>query len=158
MNPLAGQGGNSAIESAGLLSDLLKKTLDENPHPSNDTIQRIFHEFQEERRLRTTKLMESTKRMQSMESLDNPLMRFLQLKVITKLGAVQIAPLLAAGSTPGRALKYLPKDFRSGVVAIDEEVHVNPQDRSTVSTVFWILLMLFAASLGLLLSRNLDSD
>lgn len=58
MNPLAGQGGNSAIESAGLLADLLKTTVDQNLSPDNNMLHRIFYKFQETRRLRTALLME----------------------------------------------------------------------------------------------------
>lgn len=158
MNPLGGQGGNSAIESAALLSDLLKRTLDEDPHPSNDAIQRIFHAFQEERRPRTTNFMKSTREMQSMESLDTWFIKIVQLKFMPLLGSTQLAPLLAAASTPGHTLKYLQNGFRPGAVALDDEVHVNPQDRPTVATIFWVILMFFTASLGSLLSRNLKTS
>ncbi|KAJ5111143.1 hypothetical protein N7532_001678 [Penicillium argentinense] len=148
MNPLAGQGGNSAIESAGVLADLFKETLDQEKQPSNETIEHIFHEFQEIRRPRATGLMEMTKKMQKMEVLDNTLIEFLQLKITSKMGVDHIVPMIASGSTPGRTLKYLPKNIKNGAVALDEEVRVNPRDRSTLATVAWSVLMLFIASLS----------
>ncbi|KAJ5119894.1 hypothetical protein N7448_010563 [Penicillium atrosanguineum] len=157
VNPLTGQGGNAAIESAGFFCDLLKEALDESPHPDHDRIQRIFHEYQKERGPRTKKTMEHVKSVQRMEVLDNRFLRFLQLNVVSKLGDLHIAPLFAIGSTPGRTLRYLPKSSRSsGLVALNEQVQINAQDRSTLATVFWMGLMLFIALLSSLLSRSLD--
>jgi hypothetical protein len=155
MNPLLGQGGNSAIESAGLLADLLKGLLDENPHPDNADFQRIFQDFQEERCPRTTGLMETTKKVQQMEILDSPILEFLQLKVFSQLGQEHLGPLLAATSNSAHTLKYLPKDYRRGVVPLEEEINVNPHDRSAIATALWMGLMLSIALFGSLLSRYL---
>ncbi|KAJ5377440.1 uncharacterized protein N7496_004849 [Penicillium cataractarum] len=155
MNPLLGQGGNSAIESAGLLADLLKSTLDKNPHPDNDTLQRIFQEFQEERCPRATSLMETTKKVQQMEILESPILEFLQLKVFGQLGGEQLGPILTAHSNSARTLKYLPKTYRRGVVPLDEQVKANPHDRPAIATALWVGLMLLTALFGPLLSRYL---
>lgn len=155
MNPLLGQGGNSAIESAGLLADLLKGLLDENQHPENADFQRIFQEFQEERCPRATGLMETTKKVQQMEIIDTPILEFLQLKVFSQLGQEHLGPLLAATSNSAHTLKYLPKDYRRGVVPLDDEIKVNPHDRSVISTALWMGLMLSIALFGPLLSRYL---
>jgi hypothetical protein len=153
MNPLLGQGGNSAIESAGLLADLLKGVLDENPHPENEDLQRIFQDFQEERCPRATSLMETTKRAQQMEILGNSILEFLQLKVLSRLGGEHLGPLLAASSNSAHTLKYLPKNYRRGVVPLDEEIKVNPQDRSAIANALWMCLMLSITLLSPLLSR-----
>lgn len=155
MNPLLGYGGNSAIESAGLLANLLKGALDKNPHPDNATFRRIFQEFQEERGPRTTGLMETTKEVQQMEILESPVLEFLQLKVFGQLDGEHLGPLLAAHSNSARTLKYLPKTFRRGVVPLDEEVKVNPHNRPTIATALWMGLMLLIALFGPLLSRYL---
>ncbi|KAJ6111908.1 hypothetical protein N7523_007969 [Penicillium sp. IBT 18751x] len=155
MNPLTGQGGNAAIESAGFFCDLLKEALEESPCPDYDRIQRIFHEYEKERGSRSRKMMEDVKKVQRMEALDTPLQRWLQLNVVSKLGGLHIAPLLASGSTPGRTLRYLPKSTRpSGAVALNEQVQINAHDRSTTATVFWMGSMLFVALLSSLLSRG----
>lgn len=153
MNPLLGQGGNSAIESAGFLADLLKGVLDKTPHPDDDTLQRIFLEFQEERCPRTTGLMEATKKVQQMEILENPILEFLQLKVTSQLGGEHLGPMLAAASNSAHTLKYLPKKFRRGAVSLDEEVKANPRDRPAIATALWVGLMLSIAWCGPLLSQ-----
>lgn len=155
MNPLLGQGGNSAIESAGLLADLLKGVLDENPHADNVNIQRIFQDFQKERCARTTGLMETTKNVQQMEILDTSILEFLQLRVFSQLGQEHLGPLLAATSNSAHTLKNLPKDYRRGLVPLDDEIKVNPHDRSTISTALWMGLMLSIALIGPLVSRYL---
>lgn len=153
MNPLSGQGGNSAIESAAVLGDLLKRILEENLQPRNDTIERIFTEFQKERRPRATLLMEMSKNMQQMEVLDNPFKKFLQLKVASRAGVEYIAPLVAASCTPAKTLQYLPKEIRHGTVALDEEVKMNAEARPTVMTVLWSSSMLLIALLNWYLRR-----
>lgn len=101
--------------------------------------------------------MEEVKAVQRMEVLDNPFQRFLQLNVVSKLGGLHLAPLLATGSTPGRTLRYLPKSTRpSGLVALNEQVQINAQDRPTMATVFWMGSMLLIALLSSLLSRRLE--
>lgn len=71
-----------------------------------------------------------------MEVLDNPLVEFLQLKIVSRLGWEHIAPALASGSTPGRTLGRLLKNHLYGIVSLDKEVKANPYDLSTISTVF----------------------
>lgn len=86
MNPLTGHGGNSAIESAAMLADLLKGELKKNPKPDDDTIHQVFKKFQESRGPRTTNLMEATQQVQQMEVLDNPFLEFMQLTVMSQMG------------------------------------------------------------------------
>ena len=148
MNPLTGYGGNSAIESAGMLADLLKETLDQHPKPDNETLRKIFLEFQEARKHRTTKLMNATKSQQRMEVLDNPFLKYLQLNIVTKMGHEHLAPLIVSAATPGRKLKHLPDDFERGPVLADEEVNANPHERSAILTRFWVASMLLIASLA----------
>lgn len=156
MNPLAGQGGNSAIESAALLADLLKSELKQSPQIDDQTINRILTTYQETRRERTTLLMESTKQMQQMEVLDNPWLEFLQLKVLRIMNEQHIGPGLAASSTPGLSLKHLPPTHKKGIVLPNEEVRVKPQTRSTISTRFWAGLMLLLAAMSPILSYFLE--
>jgi hypothetical protein len=135
------------------LADLLKCVLDGNPHPENADFQRIFQEFQDERCPRTTGLMETTKKVQQMEILETPILEFLQLKVFSRLGPERLGPLLAATSNAAHTLKYLPKNYRRGLVPLEEEIKANPHDRSTISTALWMGLMLSIALLGQLFPR-----
>lgn len=166
MNPIAGAGGNTALESAAVLADLLKSALDEN-HGSkldNSTIHEIFSQFQEQRKPRAKQLMTSSSQMQHLEALDSFFMKFLQLYVVPKLGAENLAPIIAYMYSPGPALKHLPSNYPEGPVLPDEDIKMNPRDRSpAASRYFIILFMLLAvftplASHFLGVSKNLDSE
>lgn len=148
MNPLTGHGGNSAIESAAMLADLLKGELKKNPKPDDDTIHQVFKKFQESRGPRTTNLMEATQQVQQMEVLDNPFLEFMQLTVMSQMGHEHFAPALAAASTPGLSLKYMPQTYRKGIVSPNEEVRAKPQARPTTASGLWAALMLAIAALG----------
>lgn len=156
MNPLAAHGGNSAIESAALLADLLKGALDKISQPEDSIIYGIFSDFQNERRPRTRLLMESTRKLQRMEMLDNRFLMVLQLKITSKMGIKNMAPLVARSSTPGRTLRYLPQRYRTGLIALDEKVITNPHIRSSAATALWVGLMLFIALSSAVLSRLLN--
>ena len=148
---MSGHGGNSAIESAALLGDLLKSTLDNSPRPKDKDIQRILSEFQRIRRPRADLLMTSTRQLQRMEGLETLLRRFMTLNVTSKLGAKSFGPIIARASSSGRSLKFLPQNYRRGAVSLDEEVAVDPNDRSKASSLFWIFMMVSVAivTLGL---------
>lgn len=158
MNPLTGQGGNSAIESAALLADLLKGELKKNPKPDDDAIRQVFKTFQESRRPRTANLMETTQQVQQMEVLDNPFLEFMQLTVMTQMGHEHFAPALAASSTPGLSLKYMPQTYRKGIVSPNEDVQAKPHARSTGATGLWAALMLAIAALGPISTRLLAAS
>jgi len=153
MNPLTGQGGNSAIEDAALLGDLLREALDRNSRPTNETIFEQLTHFQEERKPSTKILVDGAHSLQSLEALETPFLEFLQTKVIAKGGVDKLASVMAAAHSPGHTLKYLPKPSRAGVVARDIEVVARPRQRSSVATGFWITLFLLVASCRLSVSR-----
>lgn len=156
MNPLTGQGGNSAIEDAALLGDLLKEALDNSPRPANETIHAKLAYFQEERKPRTKILVDGAHALQRLEALENPFLEFLQKKVIAKTEVDQLAAVMAATHCPGHTLKYLPKPSREGVVARDVEVVARPRDRSSVATAFWIILVLLVAGATIVLGQSVS--
>lgn len=154
MNPLTGQGGNSAIEDAALLGDLLKEALDNNTQPTNETIHPQLAYFQEERKPRTKILVDGAHALQRLEALENPFLEFLQKKVIAKGDVDQLAAVMAATHCPGHTLKYLPKPSREGVVARDVEVVARPRERSSVVTAFWIVLVLLVAGVSMVVGQT----
>lgn len=156
MNPLTGQGGNSAIEDAALLGDLLKEALDKNPCPTNETIHAQFTYFQEERKPRTKILVDGAHSLQSLEALETPLLEFIQTKFIAKGGVDKVAFAMAAAHSPGHILKYLPRPSKEGVVARDIEVVARPGQRSSVATGFWIMLFFLIACLPLGIGQSVS--
>lgn len=153
MNPLTGQGGNSAIEDAALLGDLFKEALDNNPCPTNETLHAQLTYFQEERKPRTKILVDGAHALQRLEALENPFLEFLLTKVIAKTEVDQLAAVMAATHCPGHTLKYLPKPSREGVVTRDVEVVARPRERSSVTTALWIILVLLIACLSLVTGK-----
>lgn len=156
MNPLTGQGGNSAIEDAALLGDLLKEALDNDPRPTNENIHAQFNHFQEERKPRARILVDGAHALQRLEALENPFLEFLQKNVIAKGEIDQLAAVMAATHCPGHILKYLPKPSREGVVARDVEVVARPRERSSIATAFWIILVLLVAGVSFALGQSVS--
>lgn len=145
MNPLTGQGGNSAIEDAAMLGDLLKEALDRSPQPPNELIRAQFTQFQEERRYRTKLLADGAHSLQRLEALENPVLEFVALKIASKQGLDKVAPMFATMYSPGHILKYLPRLSQEGVVARDSDVIAKPRQRSYSSTAVWTILTLIVA-------------
>lgn len=152
MNPLHGQGGGSAIESAAMLADLLKGTLDQNPKPTDEALEKIFSKFLAERKPRATALMESTRTGQRAEVLDNFALEYLALNVMPNLGLESLAPLTVCSSTSAQRLKYLPNVKSQAPVSADEDVKANPHPRNVTVTKLAITLLLFFALQNILVS------
>lgn len=114
----------------------------------------MLSDFQEIRTPRAKFLMESTRQLQKMEGLEDPLRRFMTLNVTSKLGAKSYGPIITRAATPGRSLKHLSNKYRHGAVAIDEAVVANPKDRPKEASLAWIYLMLSVA-LSTLAIRNI---
>ncbi|KAF9887790.1 hypothetical protein FE257_009596 [Aspergillus nanangensis] len=150
-----GDGGNSAIESAAILADMLKEALEQTPSPSDETIRHLFSEFQRERRPRTRSLMKASRILQDLDALATPLLKFLHLNVTGKLGLTTLAPRIIEAATPGYALRYVPPTSHSGTVALEREVFVKPEPRSTTATTLWIFAILLSSVLSLILTAYL---
>lgn len=142
VNPLTGYGGNSAIESAAILADMLKEALDKSPQLDEPTLQFIFAKFQKQRQLRMKPIMDGTKLTQRLEILDNFFLKFVNLKLITRAGPAFMATAFAEPTIPGYFLRYLPLENDKGMLALSIQVKANPRKRPTVATAFWIFMML----------------
>ena len=154
MNPIGGHGGNAAIEDAAMLGDLLKETLDNDPHPADEKIRIAFSKFQRERVPRAAVLKEKGRLLQSVEALENPVLEFLNLKITCKMPLGKAVPMIIADAhTSGYFLQYLPRPSRLGRVALDQDVIARPRERSSTATVFWTISMLLIACLSLATSR-----
>lgn len=156
MNPLTGQGGNAAIESAAFLSDLLYEALQKQSHPDNSAIEEIFTRFQRRRKPRTREAMETTKKMQRMECLETQFLKFLMLNVIGKMGLEAIAPQLAQSASPSHVLKYVAENRRKGLVLLEKEVTVEPRNRPVYATVLEAVAMLCIALVSGVVPRYYD--
>ncbi|KAF7591723.1 hypothetical protein BBP40_001167 [Aspergillus hancockii] len=146
-NPLTGQGGNSAIEDAALLADLLKDMLEMGSQLTSNRIQSAYSHFERQRRPRAKSLMDMAHLIQRFDALENPFLEFLNLRVMSKARTETIAGNFVEFSSPGHMLKYLPRSSRGGLVALERDVVAQPGQRSTTATLLWAGLMLLIAGL-----------
>lgn len=154
MHPLTGHGGNSAIESAAYLADLLKGLL-ERKGPTSSDIRTVFYKYQQARRSRTGLLMKEAHQQQQVESLDTPFLKFIALHVLKTMGQEKLLQVMVSGPAPGHSLRHLPLSSRSGVVAFADEVKIKSDDRSIIATLSWIMLLVTSASVPYLLAHRL---
>lgn len=154
MNPLTGHGGNSAIESAAMLADLLKEALDRGNPLDDTTIQRLFSKLQTERGSRTRSLMQAAQMVQRLEALDTPFLKFLNFFVLSKLGPEVILARMAPSVTPSHILRYMPLEGSKGRVAPVSQVQVNAGKRSTLATRCWATSMLITSFSSFVLARS----
>ncbi|CAG8178090.1 unnamed protein product [Penicillium salamii] len=136
-NPLTGQGGNSAIEDAALLGDILREALQTDSHPDISMILAGFANFQKQRRPRTDLLRDGASSLQALEALENPLLEFMALKIMGKMSIDKLAPRFAEMCSPGHFLKYLPAPSHRGVVTPDQDIIAKPSQRSLYATALW---------------------
>ena len=147
-NPLTGQGGNGALESAACLSDLLADVLKEtNGRPELHSLQQAFSIFRDTRGPRAAELMSDADGLQKLESLDNPVARFLNLNVLSRFETVDLLQRFALSVLPGRSLRQLTAPKRLGLLKYQENLRVKPNERPMVSTVIATSMLGLAALL-----------
>ncbi|KAI9928584.1 hypothetical protein ASPWEDRAFT_180185 [Aspergillus wentii DTO 134E9] len=147
-NPLTGQGGNSAIESAGLLADLLRDIIDQKSDITDSMITAQFTTFQGQRKPRAKTLMEAAMGLQRMEALETRFHKFINLSIMSKLHPNKLAPGFSEFCSPGHVLQYLPPPPQRGAVAADEVVVAEPKQRSMAVTAPAIVVMLLIAAIS----------
>ena len=134
---MSGQGGASALESAAYLANQLKELTDNNKVPTGEQIQAAFADFEQDRGSRTKSLMNDGHTLARLESLDNALLKFFMLHLISRISKSYLHSMLAEACTPGVPLKYLPSAPKRGIVPYEDEVDIRPQKREVHLTVIW---------------------
>ncbi|KAF2130690.1 FAD/NAD(P)-binding domain-containing protein [Dothidotthia symphoricarpi CBS 119687] len=158
LHPVAGQGANSAVEESALVADMLWKLRENVALHDAVRVDQALTEFQKQRFVRTTALREDANLVQRMESLDNPIMRFLALHVIPQLPfVVAFLPQLASSFTPARCMEHLPPP-KAGMCPFSEDMQVKPNPRSPLATISWIGLLMLAACFPLSAHRFLPAS
>ncbi|KAK8074375.1 FAD-binding domain-containing protein [Apiospora hydei] len=145
LHPVAGQGANSTVEESALVADILWDHRERGALHDSASVEQALTDFQKERFVRTTALREDANLVQRMESLDNPVMKFMALHVIPRLPfTVAFLPQLAASFTPARHLKHAPPP-RAGLCPFSQEMNAKPSPRSALATLSWVGALLLAA-------------
>ncbi|GKT61946.1 FAD binding domain-containing protein [Colletotrichum tofieldiae] len=128
LEPIAGQGGNSAIETAAVLVDNLAKLL--KAHPSAITTAEIdaaFSQTQEKREPRVSQLVRASHEDQRFAALENPMSDFLARYIIPS-GAIDVK--LHRSSTRiegGNKLDIIDVPKRKHFIPYNDELPSLPQ-------------------------------
>ena len=142
VNPLSGQGGNNAIVSAASLADELKELLDRSDEiPDEGSLQNAFRNYQESREDQTRDIAAMANLTQRMETLDSPILKYIQLHLVPKLGSADIVNSMSPWYTSSVRLRYLPLASRQGILASEYEVKIKAKKRSALANVIWILML-----------------
>jgi hypothetical protein len=148
LNPITGRGANLAIEGAALLGDLIKHALEKSLQPTDEMLQTAFFTYQQCTKSRAPSQIDDAHRVQSLAALENPLLKFMSLKLLKRATADKLALGVAVDFSTGHSMRYLPQLPQRGMVPLNKDVVANPEHRPASSTVLWIILMLGMASLG----------
>ncbi|KAI9148937.1 FAD-dependent monooxygenase NtnA [Paramyrothecium foliicola] len=157
-HPVAGQGANSAVEESAFVADILYDLREQGALNDPTSVQKAFTEYQTERTLRMTALRDDAHLVQQMESLDNPIMKFVALKFVPKLNFVlTFLPQLGSSFTPARHLKHLPPP-KAGLCPFTLDMKAKPRPRSTAASLSWISIFALAAFSPWIATKYLDIE
>ncbi|KAK7751415.1 hypothetical protein SLS62_006671 [Diatrype stigma] len=123
LHVVTGQGAMMGIEDVVVLVNNLMKRLDANVSPSLDAAQihEIFDETQKSRESRSRTLMNESFFTQSMHSWKNPLLKFVVVHVVPRIGFDFILSQFLNGVRPGPCLEAVPRPGRRCLVGFDDE-------------------------------------
>ncbi|CAG8237917.1 unnamed protein product [Penicillium salamii] len=142
INPITGQGGNTAISGAAYLTDGLMDLLEREKRPTRASIEKLFSDYQQNRGLISKTLSENAHIMQRIEALETPFLKFFQLNVMRFLPLKFFRKRLLTSFNSGLLLKRLPPPSRSGTVQVGP--HTQKGDSSPLSFLvkLWILFLI----------------
>ncbi|OJD30037.1 fad binding domain-containing protein [Diplodia corticola] len=142
--PLSGQGGNNAIETAAALTNALQSALDSHPQGLNDKdMSFVFEQTKNLRAPRCTQLVNEAHLQQRIEAMENGFFGWLACRIIPKL---HLETHLRRWTDPAVAsvrLNGLAVPKRSRFVPYDDELPYPPLRGKCVST--FAMASLFAA-------------
>ncbi|KAM5373916.1 hypothetical protein ACJZ2D_006745 [Fusarium nematophilum] len=125
--PISGQGGNSAIETAATLINHLFSTLQRRPEGLNSQdIHQLFHDAQEERSERVARLILAAHKQQQNDALETPLVALkarLLPRVLTNKINLQITKNIMIGAP---RLNMLPAPDRPHSIPYNDELPARP--------------------------------
>ncbi|CAG8255250.1 unnamed protein product [Penicillium olsonii] len=126
INPITGQGGNTAIAGAAYLTDGLKDLLDRERKPTDASLEKLFGDYRQNRGPISKILSENAHFIQRMEALETPFLRFFQLHVMRYLPLKYVRNKLLTAVNTGSLLKRLPPPSRSGTVPVGVDAQKEP--------------------------------
>lgn len=145
-NPISGQGGNSAIETATCLADNLFAALNASRDKALDTaqIRNVFAATQSTRRARAQALVKASITAQRISAWENAALKFLDTRVAPKLDTEVVIDQASEPIVGAVRSRFLPLSISPHTIPYDDELHHAPRPRKLS------LLVATGAYLGLL--------
>ncbi|EOD45841.1 putative monooxygenase fad-binding protein [Neofusicoccum parvum UCRNP2] len=145
-NPISGQGGNSAIETATCLADNLFAALNASRDKALDTaqIRNVFAATQSTRRARTQALVKASITAQRISAWENAALKFLDTRVAPRLDTEVVIDQASEPIVGAVRSRFLPLSTSPHTIPYDDELHHAPRPRKLS------LLVATGAYLGLL--------
>ncbi|KAL0578962.1 hypothetical protein V5O48_003054 [Marasmius crinis-equi] len=128
-NPIGGQGGNSAIESAAVLTNELIRLQKSKPSgaPFTDAeIDRMFASFQQKRHARSIRMKEVSHGTQSLQALETFQMKLIAKYLFPLASPEDILHNFSASCLPGARVDILEVPTRSHTEPWDDELPAKP--------------------------------
>ncbi|GKT69016.1 FAD/NAD(P)-binding domain-containing protein [Colletotrichum tofieldiae] len=145
--PLTGQGGNSAIETAAALANSLSDFLNQRSSQdliNNDQIESVFQSVQKLRHPRTSKLVKESHDRQRLEAMETPLLKILALYYVPLLGIESVAESWTKTYAPAVSLNMLAVPSRPRAVPYHDELLHKPTRRGLIVVPIYITFILLS--------------
>ncbi|KAF2138917.1 uncharacterized protein K452DRAFT_320584 [Aplosporella prunicola CBS 121167] len=159
--PISGQGGNNAVETAAAVVNGLVNGMKNNPGGLSDAeIHSIFSHAQELRQDRVWSLIRASHAQQRLEAMETPLLGLMATYLVPRLHLESIIDRFVTGSVPATRLTVLPMRKFPHFVPYEDELPSEPLgctwlSRSTVVAALGTVL--YIAQQALKISSDLDS-
>ncbi|KAJ5094293.1 hypothetical protein N7456_010154 [Penicillium angulare] len=133
LEPITGQGGNSAIETAAALTNNIVSALKGHPSElcqlSSDEINSIFERTQCQREKRTGDLMRASHSRQRLECMETPLLKFVGKNVIPYVPKQFLVNKWIETYSPAVSLNMFPKPESDHEMPYYDELLQSPSSR-----------------------------
>ncbi|KAB2573273.1 FAD binding domain containing protein [Lasiodiplodia theobromae] len=138
-NPISGQGGNSAIETAAALATEIITMLKSTPSktaPTDAAITAAFQRAQDARHARVSALVEAGHKQQAFMAFETPLHEFIARQVVPRSPPEGSLAMFAQSATGAARLPMLPMPRRPRFEPYDDELPAQPLG-AAVQAVSW---------------------
>ncbi|GME33552.1 FAD binding domain containing protein [Neofusicoccum parvum] len=155
VNPISGQGGNGAIETAASLATEIfnmLKAQPENASPTDADITAAFQRVQDTRRDRMVEIVKAGHQQSAVSALETPLYEFLARNVMPRMGLEGPLSMFANSVIPAERLPMLPMPSRPHSEPYLDELPAKPLPVHHISSKVAAIVfagLLFAAKMGM---------
>jgi hypothetical protein len=147
--PLTGQGGNNAIETAASLTNHLVAALKrcKSGTLSTDEVSNVFKSVQDQREDRTWELVKASHARQRMECMETPLLKFIGRYLIPKMPRYMVLDRWTHTYSPSISLNMIPQPKKHWEIAYHDERFRAPYSRGFSGIILYAAFF-FLAWLG----------